>query len=87
MVDNYIPKSIMKATVLKTLLNFPPTLPLLFRGIFRQSNLHSCKEGNYQIPQPVFRGKKKNEGRHLSRGILCEGRVVLGFANRRLQSL
>ena len=59
MVDNYIPKSIMKATVLKTLLNFPPTLPLLFRGIFRQSNLHSCKEGNYQIPQPVFRGKKK----------------------------
>lgn len=86
MVGNYIPKSIMKATVLKTLLNFPPTLPLLFRGIFRQSNLHSCKEGNYKFPN-LFLGGKKNEGRHLSRGILCKGRVVLGFANRRLQSL
>lgn len=86
MVGNYIPKSIMKATVLKTLLNFPPTLPLLFRGIFRQSNLHSCKEGNYKFPN-LFLGEKKKEGRHLSKGILCKGRVVLGFANRRLQSL
>lgn len=58
MVGNYIPKSIMKATVLITLLNFPPTLPLLFRGIFRQSNLHSCKEGNYKFPN-LFLGEKK----------------------------
>ena len=60
MVGNYIPKSIMKATVLKTLLNFPPTLPLLFRGIFRQSNLHSCKEGNYKFPNLFLGGKKTN---------------------------
>ena len=60
MVGNYIPKSIMKATVLKTLLNFPPTLPLLFRGIFRQSNLHSCKEGNYKFPN-LFLGEKKKK--------------------------
>lgn len=33
----------------------PPSLSLLFRVICRQSNLHSCKEGNYRFP--VFRKK------------------------------
>lgn len=50
MVGNYIPKSIMKVTAFKILLNFPPSLSLLFREICRQSNLHSCKESNYRFP-------------------------------------
>lgn len=51
------------------------------RGLCRQSHLHSCKEGNYKFPNLFLEKKKKYEGRHLSLGILCEGRVVLGFAN------
>lgn len=50
MVGNCIPKSIMKATAFKILLNFPSSLSLLFRVICRQSNLHSCKESNYRFP-------------------------------------
>lgn len=50
MVGNYIPKSIMKATAFKILMNFPPSLSLLFRVICRQSNLHSGKESNYRFP-------------------------------------
>lgn len=47
-------KSIMKATVLKILVNFPPFLPLLLRIICRQLNLHSCKESNYRFPIPFL---------------------------------
>lgn len=49
----------MKATVPKTLLNFPPILPLFIRGLCRQSHLHSCKEGNYKFPNLFLEKKKK----------------------------
>lgn len=77
MIGHYIPKSIMK--VLNILPSFPPPLCLLFRVNCWQPNLHSCKEDNCSFAN-LFLGINVKADIY-PRSILCDGNIVLGFAN------